>query len=125
MSNVLVNFRRIAIFLGVFVVIFLVVEFNARLEELHRLNNQRDETRVLATQAAQTLLALQTQAAYAESTAAVEKWARTEGHYAKEGEQPVVPVGQPGSAPVIVAPPPPTPTPLKNWEIWWKLFFDK
>ena len=125
MPNIPINFRRIAAFAGIFVLFLLIVEFNTRLEELNRLNDQRDEMRARTTQAAQTEFALQTQVAYAGSTAAVEEWARTEGHYLREGDQPVVPIRQPGSDPVIVATPTVIPTPLQNWEIWWKLFFDE
>jgi hypothetical protein len=125
MPNIQINFRRVAIFLGIFVLILVVIEFNTRLEELNRLNNQRDEVRAIATQAIQTQMELQTHVAYAASTAAVEEWARTEGHYIKEGDQPVIPVVQPGSEPVIVATPKPLPTPMQNWEVWWSLFFDK
>lgn len=123
MPQIPINFRRIAVFIGVFVLILLVIEFNSRLEELNRLNDQREEIRAIATQAMQTQLALQTQVAFAESTAAVEEWARTEGHYAQEGDQPVIPVGEPGSEPVIAATPIPAPTPMQNWEVWWNLFF--
>ena len=125
MPNIPINFRRIAAFAGIFVLFLFIVEFNTRLEELNRLNDQRDEMRARTTQAAQTEFALQTQVAYAGSTAAVEEWARTEGHYIREGDQPVIPIGQPGSDPVIVATPVVIPTPLQNWEIWWKLFFDE
>ncbi|MDO9302120.1 MAG: hypothetical protein Q7T89_12085 [Anaerolineales bacterium] len=125
MPNIPINFRRVATFLGIFILILVVIEFNSRLEELNRLNDQRDETRAIATQAMQTQMALQTQVAYAGSTAAVDEWARTEGHYVLEGDQPVIPVVQPGSEPVIVATPPPIPTPMQNWEVWWKLFFDE
>jgi hypothetical protein len=125
MLNIPINFRRVAIFLGIFVLILMVIEFNSRLEELNRLNDQRDETRAAATQAIQTELSLQTQVAYADSTAAVDEWARTEGHYVLEGDQPVIPVVQPGSEPVIIATPLPLPTPMQNWEVWWSLFFDE
>lgn len=125
MPNIPINFRRVAVFFGIFVLILVVIEFNSRLEELNRLNEQRDETRVMATQAIQTKMALQTQVAYANSTAAVDEWARTEGHYVLEGDQPVIPVVQPGSEPVIAPTVPPVPTPMQNWEVWWKLFFDE
>ena len=125
MPNIPINFRRVAVFLGAFILILLVIEFNTRLEELNRLNDQREEVRAIATEAMQTQAALQTQVAFAGSTAAVEEWARTEGHYVQEGDQAVIPVGQPGSEPVIVATPLPIPTPMQNWEVWWKLFFDK
>jgi hypothetical protein len=125
MSPFPINIKRFAIFLGIFVLILVVVEFNTRLEELNRLNQQRNEVRVIATQAMQTQMALNTQVAYAGSTAAVEKWARTEGHYVLEGDQPVVPIGLPGSEPVIAPTPIPTATPMENWEVWMKLFFDE
>lgn len=115
--------RRFATFLSIFILILVVIEFNTRLEELNRLNDQRDEVRAIATHALQTQISLNTQVAYAGSTEAVNEWARTEGHYIQEGEQPVIPIGQPGSEPVIVTAPLAIPTPMKNWEIWWNLFF--
>ncbi len=124
MPQIPISFRRVATFAGVLVLILFLIEFNSRLEELNRLNNQRDQVRILATQAMQTQMALQTQVGYAGSTAAVDEWARTEGHYLKNGDHPVIPVEQPGSEPVIVNTPVPTPTPMQNWEIWWDLFFN-
>ena len=118
-----ISFRRVAIFAGIFILIMFVIEFNTRLEELNRLNNQRDQSRVAATQAVETQAALLTQVAYAGSDAAVEEWARTQGHYLQEGDHPVVPIAQPGSAPLVVNTPIPTATPLQNWEVWWQLYF--
>lgn len=125
MQSLPINLRRVAAFFGIFVLILVVIEFNTRLEELNRLNEQRDQARAIATQAMQTQIALYTQVAYAESTAAVDEWARTQGHYVQEGDQPVIPIGQPGSDPVIVPTPIPTSTPMQNWEVWWSLFFSK
>lgn len=125
MSQLPIKFRRVATFAGVFVLILFVIEFNSRLEELNHLNDQRDQARILATEAMQTQIALQTQVAYAGSTEAVEEWARTEGHYLQEGDQPVIPLGVPGSEPVIVNTPVPSPTPMQNWEIWRTLFFNQ
>lgn len=120
-----ISIRRVLVFTGIFILILFVIEFNSRLEELNRLTNQREEIQALATQAAQTQIALQTQVAYAGSDQAVEEWARVEGHLMQEGDQPVIPLGVPGSDPVIINTPQPTPTPMQNWEIWWTLFFDE
>ena len=117
------SFRRVVAFAGIFILILFLIEFNSRLEELNRLNDQRDQVRVLGTQAMQTQVALQIQVAYADSTAAVEEWARTEGHYLQDGDQPIIPVGVPGSVPVIIPTPVPSHTPMENWEVWWSLFF--
>ena len=123
MINIPVNARRVAGMIGILVLVFVVLEFNRRLEELNLLNTQNELVRSQATQAVQTQIALQTRVAYAASTNAVEEWARTDGHYIQDGDLPVVPIGQPGAAPVEMSTPIPTPTPMANWQVWWDLFF--
>ena len=121
--NLPINIRRVAVIIGILMLVFIVLEFNRRLEELNMLNEQSELVQLQATQAVQTQLALQTQVAYAGSDAAVEEWARTDGHYIRDGDLPVVPLGQPGSAPIAASTPAPIPTQPANWEVWWKLFF--
>jgi len=123
MSTVPINVRRVLITIGIVILVFVVLEFNRRLEELQLLNDQAKLVRTQATQVMQTQVALQTNVAYANSTASVEEWARTDGHYVRDGDLPVVPVGAPGSAPIEVNTPAPLPTPMQNWEVWWELFF--
>jgi len=120
-----INVRRVAAMIGILVLVFIVLEFNRRLEELNMLNQQKDLVHAQATQAIQTQAALQTQVAYAGSNAAVEEWARTDGHYIQDGDLPVVPMGQPGAPPVEANTPVPIPTPMQNWQVWWTLFFGK
>ena len=123
MFDIPINVRRVAAMIGILVLVFVVLEFNRRLEELQMLNEQNELVHMQATQAIQTRSALQTQVAYAGSDAAVEEWARTDGHYIQDGDLPIVPVGQPGAAPIEARTPVPTPTPMQNWEVWWDLFF--
>ena len=123
MFNLPISIRRVIVTIGIFALVFVVLEFNRRLEELNMLNKQYEVVMTQATQAVQTQLALQTEVAYAGSTAAVEEWARTDGHYIKDGDLPVVPIGQPGAAPIQANTPSPTPTQSPNWEVWWNLFF--
>lgn len=123
MSTVPVNVRRVLVIIGIVVLVFVVLEFNRRLEELKLLNDQASLVHVQATQAVQTQFALQTDVAYANSTAAVEEWARTDGHYIRDGDLPVVPVGVPGATPIEISTPIPLPTPMQNWEVWFNLFF--
>ncbi len=123
MVNFPINIRRVLVMIGILALVFIVLEFNRRLEELNLLNKQNESVRVQATQAIQTQAALQTQVAYAGSNAAVEEWARTDGHYIQNGDLPVVPVGQAGAAPVEASTPAPVPTQRANWEVWWNLFF--
>ena len=117
------NVRRVAVIIGIIALVFIVLEFNRRLEELQLLEKQHELVLTQATQAVQTQMALQTQVAYAGSDAAVEEWARTDGHYIQEGDLPVVPLSQPGAAPVELSTPVPTPTPMTNMQVWWDLFF--
>ena len=123
MSGLPINLRRILVFAGIFILMLMMVDFNMRLENLNRLNDQRAVVRAQATQAMQTQSALQTRVAFAHSDQAVEDWARSEGHYMQPGDQPVVPLGQPGSAPVISSTPTSIPTPMPNWQVWQELFF--
>ncbi|NJC97836.1 MAG: hypothetical protein C3F07_06430 [Anaerolineales bacterium] len=123
MPTLPINVRRVLTIIGMFVLVFVVLEFNRRLEELTMLNEQTELVRAQATQAVETYQALQTAVAFANSTSAVEEWARTDGHYIQDGDLPVVPVGAPGDAPIEFNTPVPAPTPMQNWEIWWKLFF--
>jgi hypothetical protein len=123
MNNIPINVRRVAGLIGIIMLVFIVLEFNRRLEELNLLNKQNEFVQTQATQSIQTQSALQTQVAYAGSTNAVEEWARTDGHYIQDGDLPVVPIGQPGTAPIEMSAPTPVPTPMANWQVWWDLFF--
>ncbi len=123
MSTVPINIRRVLVTIGIVILVFVVLEFNRRLEELKLLNDQAKLVRVQATQVMQTQVALETNVAYANSTASVEEWARTDGHYVRDGDLPVVPVGAPGAAPIEISTPIPIPTPMQNWEVWANLFF--
>ena len=118
-----INPRRVAIFIGILVLILMVMDFNARLETLNLLRKQEGVVSTQATQVMQTQAALQTQVAHASSDQVVDEWARTEGHYVQSGDQPVVPVGVPGDAPAVLASPSPVSTQMANWQVWWNLFF--
>jgi len=125
MSSFPINMRRVFSIIGIITLVFVVLEFNRRLEELNLLNERTNIVRIQATQIMQTQMALQTVVAYANSTSSVEEWARTDGHYIRDGDLPVVPIGAPGDAPIENNLPQPTPTPMQNWEVWWQLFFGK
>jgi hypothetical protein len=118
-----INPRRVAVFVGILILVLMVIDFNARLEELNLLKKHAQTLGEQATEAVQTQFALQTQVAYAGSDQAVEDWARGEGHMVQPDDQSVVPVGQPGTTPIQQAQPTPIPTPMSNWQIWWNLFF--
>ena len=111
MLNIPINVRRVLVMISILALVFIVLEFNRRLEELNMLNGQNQLIETQATQAIQTQSALRTQVAYARSDAAVEEWARMDGHYIQDGDLPVVPVEQAGTAPMEITTPTPVPTP--------------
>jgi len=123
MPDIPINVRRVLVVIGIFILVFVVLEFNRRLEELNLLDDQHRLMSGQATQAIQTQQYLQTQVGFAGSTAAVEEWARTDGHYIKNGDFPFVPVAEPGTAPLELTTPIPPPTPMQKWEVWRDLFF--
>lgn len=123
MLNIPNNVRRVIVMAGIVMLVFVVLDFNRRLEELNLLNQQNELVHAQATQAVQTRMALESQVTYASSNAAVEEWARTDGHYIQDGDLPVVPLGEPGAPPIEASTPMPVPTPMANWEVWWTLFF--
>lgn len=119
------NIRRVVVMAGIVMLVFVVLDFNRRLEELNLLNKQNELIHAQATQAIQTQMALESLVTYASSDAAVEEWARIDGHYIQDGDLPVVPIGEPGSPPMEASTPVPAPTPMANWEVWWNLFFSE
>ena len=54
------NARRVATIIGVIALVFIVLEFNRRLEEMNLLNKQYELVLQQATQAVQTQAGLQT-----------------------------------------------------------------
>ncbi len=115
--------QRIAIFLAIAVLLFFILDYNSRMEELTRLQNEAATVRAQATAVMVTQAALQTQVAYATSPAVVEEWARQQAGMAQPGDNVVIPVPVPGSTP----PPTPTPAPiftdLTKWDVWMQLLF--
>jgi len=125
MFNLPISVRRLVIVIGIMMLVFIVLEFNRRLEQLKTLDGQYALMQAQATQALQTQAALNTQVAYAGSDSAVEEWARVDGHYVKDGDLPVVPIPQPGAPPIEASTPVSPPTPMQKWEVWRDLFFGK
>ncbi len=118
-----INPRRVIVFAGILILMLMVIDFNARLEELNLLRRHEQVVSTQATQVVQTQVALQTQVAYAGSDQAVQDWARGEGHYVLPGDQLVIPVGEGGTPPSPSAVTSLPPTPIPNWQVWWNLFF--
>jgi hypothetical protein len=122
MPKIKFNLRQAAVIIGGFILVLLVLDFNARLEDLDRLNHEATIVRAQATAVMQTQVALATKVASADSAEAVDEWAR-QNHYIQPGDQAVVPMGVPGSVPLEQPSPTPQPTPMANWQVWMELLF--
>ncbi len=65
---------------------------------------------------------------YVMSDEFVEKWAREHAHMIRPGDRPVILITPPSPAATPSKSRPdgmvPAPTPVPNWYLWWRLFFD-
>jgi hypothetical protein len=120
-----INPQRIAIFLGIAILLFLILDFNSRIEGLTRLQNGLSTEQARATDVVIIQYKLETQVAYATSDAAAQEYARNQAHMAQPGDTAIVPLAAPGSTP----PPQTTPTPalanLTDWDVWMEYLFGK
>jgi cell division protein FtsB len=124
MNRIPIDWRRVALVAGVLFLVVLIVDFNARLDELDRLNRQVEITRLEATQAGMTKVAYETQVANATTDQKVEEEARSNAGMIQDGDHPVVVLGdEGGEAPLEITEPTPLPTPKPNWQLWWDLYF--
>jgi cell division protein FtsB len=120
-----INLHRLGVFIAIGILLVLVTNFNARLEELSRLQGEAATVRAQATSILVTQAALQMQVALATSSAAAEEYARNQARMAQPGDKVFIVMPAPGSTP----PPAPTPTPiftnLTKWDVWMILIFGK
>jgi hypothetical protein len=117
--------RQILVLLGLGVLVALIMDFNNRMAELNRLSAQEGRVSAQATAMVATQEYLVTQIAFATSDAAVEAWAREQGHLAQPGDNPVVPLVPPGSTPVPTPVVVVTQEVVENWQVWLALFVDR
>jgi hypothetical protein len=114
------------IILGVFVVfIFLMMDLNTRLSDLHRLSVQRDQMQTDVYKLEETKASLMKQLAYATSEVAVEEWARVYNRLAQPGDQIIIPLESGGITPTPVVLETPVARDVQKWEVWKALFFNE
>lgn len=117
------RWRQAGIAAAVLLAAILLLDFNRRLSDFHRLSRQLEAVRASGTAVMRTQEALLTRVAYATSDEAVERWAYEEGRWVRQGEHLVVLMPPSDSTPTpVVSLPSPTPS-WPAWRIWWELFF--
>ena len=118
------SWKYALIIIGLFVLAYLVMDFNHRMAALRRLSTQKEAVSEQLAGQKQTQVYLQTQIAYATSDAAVEQWAYEEGEMVRPGDNPVVPLPPAGGTPAPTPTPVVVATPVANWQFWLWLFVD-
>ncbi len=125
MKNFISSGKKALAVVGLILIAYLLLDMNHRVEEYLRLSAERD---TMATQVAvlqTTEQAIQTQIAFANSDAAVEKWAREEAFMARSGDHPIIMLPDksytPQPTPQVVA----TREVLQNWQVWAAVFFNQ
>ncbi|MCP4141059.1 MAG: hypothetical protein GY755_12380 [Chloroflexi bacterium] len=114
--------REIIVIVAVILLIFVMMDYNARLDKLNQLNEKVAYVRAEATAVFETQVALQTEIANATSEPVTEGEARNNGEI-QPGDQRFVPIPADG-APLLDGTLPQAPTPrLMKWEVWAALFF--
>jgi len=120
------NWKRVVFTTGAIFLILLVVDFNARLEALNKLEQRAELTRSEATQVAATQIALQTKVAYAGSDQIIEDEARGNDLMYQDGDHTVIVIGQGETLQSTEPEPTPTPTsPRSNWDLWLEVLFGR
>jgi len=105
--------------------VFLMMDFNARLSELSRQNARRNQVQTEVQALMWTEESLKDQVLYATSEAAVEDWAREQGHMSRPGDVVVIPLPQGDVVERVSVTPLPTAVPLENWEVWRMLLLGR
>jgi cell division protein FtsB len=105
--------------------VFLMMDFNSRLSELSRQNARRDQVNTEVQALMWTEEALKDQFLYATSEAAVEDWAREQGHMSLPGDVVVIPLPEGEVVEQVILTPVPTAEPLENWEVWRMLLLGR
>ncbi|MBC8334961.1 MAG: hypothetical protein HQ525_04615 [Anaerolineae bacterium] len=117
-------FKEMAIIAGVVLLVFLMMDYNSRLDKLNQLNDKALTVRAEATEVNQTQITLQTQIAEATSDAITEREARNSGEI-QEGDQRIVPLPSDGPPLPDTFIPTPVPERIKKWQVWMELFFGR
>ncbi len=101
----------------------LVMDFNNRMAEFNRLTLEKEAVKKQLEERIETIFALETQIAYAQSEAAVHAWAY-QNHMVRNQDMPVVIYGEGEPTPTPQINPTPQPQTVHKINQWLLLFFD-
>ena len=110
--------RRVLLVVGLMILIFMVMDLNTRIARLTQLRAQMEFEQMKLDDLELEQAELELKIEYAKSDAAVEKWAREEGHMKKVGDIVVVPLPDHSFEPEPVVVEIPVVEPVSNWDAW-------
>ena len=124
MKNISQGWKYFLLFAAIGLLTVLVVGFNSRMTELRRLTAEEERVSAHLSELEQTKSALDNQIAYATSEVPVEEWAREDAHKKQEGDIPIVLIPDETTTPEAEASVVDVQTDVKNWQVWYALFFE-
>jgi len=124
MKNITRNSRIFILVVTIGLFVLLIVGFNSRINTLRQLTDEADEVKAQVTLLEATVVAMDTQIAYATSPAAVEEYAYGDARMVRDGENLVAPISPHESVPEQSIQVEIQPEMLENWEVWLAIFFD-
>ena len=125
MRKINLDFKRVLLIIFIAIAVLLLLDYQSRKTLLYQVQSQRDLIRQGVVSLQQTEIALQQKLNFANSEVMVEQFAREELGAGQEGDIRIVPISPyditPTPTPVVV----PTQQPVKNWQVWSAVFFDR
>jgi len=122
-KNIKFNDNRLLLVVVIVILVLLMMDFNNRMTQMLKLNQQRDQLSTQVIQFEQTKQSYEEKVIYATSERALEEWAREKARMVETGDVPII-VLTPAGQQIIATPVPQvTPESLAHWEIWQELFF--
>jgi cell division protein FtsB len=124
MDKILANRRKVIVLVLVVIAVFLILDYHSRSALLFKVESQHKLIQEEVNQLEQTQQSLLADIEYATSYAYVQQYAREEKREVQEGDIAIVPLSPyeitPVPTPVIL----PTPQAVKNWDVWYAIFFE-
>jgi cell division protein FtsB len=116
--------KQILIIGMIIIAVFLLLDYQSRMNQLYKVQTQRDIIVEEVVQLKQTEQALQEQLDFAGSPVMVEEFAREELKAGQPGDIRIVPISPYEVTPTPIPEVLPTPQEVHNWEVWKALFFE-
>jgi cell division protein FtsB len=123
MKSVWESRKRLIGLAAIVLLVMFMMNLNSRLSEYFHLSSERDKLEVQVNNLRATKVALDTQAAYATSDAAVVDWARNEAHMSLPGDSVIIPMTPESPVEDVVVQVTAEAHTIENWQVWYALFF--